>query len=115
MHMYEEGERDQSVDITLMFWRKNSNYRPSRGLVKKISLLIVSINEFKSKSTIFNQVTNEVMSDHNVFGLRVLNMIFRDIYGIGNVTVDSKIIFDKYHNQEEVFASKEVRCNNYQQ
>ena len=55
------------------------------------------------------------MLDHNVFGLRVLNMIFRDIYGIGIVTVDSKIIFDKYHNQEEVFASKEVRCNNYQQ
>ena len=31
------------------------------------------------------------MLDLNVFGPRVLNRIFRDIYGIGIVTIDSKM------------------------
>ena len=34
---------------------------------------------------------NEVMSDLNVFGPRVLNRIFRDIDGTSIVTIDSKI------------------------
>ena len=35
---------------------------------------------------------NEVMLDLNVFGLRVLNMIFRDIDGTGIITIDSKML-----------------------
>ena len=38
MHMHEEGrerERDQSMYITPMFWRKNSKRLPSRGFVNK--------------------------------------------------------------------------------
>ena len=34
---------------------------------------------------------NEVMSDLNVFGPRVLNRIFRDIDGASIVTIDSKM------------------------
>ena len=43
------------------------------------------------ESTISDQLTNEVMSDLNVFGPRVLNMIFRDIDGTGIVIIDSKM------------------------
>ena len=48
------------------------------------------MNEIKMESTISDQLTNEVMSDLNVFGPRVLNMIFRDIDGTGIVIIDSK-------------------------
>ena len=50
------------------------------------------MNELKSESTIFKQLMNEVMSDLNVFGLRVLNMIFRDIDGTGIIIIDSKML-----------------------
>ena len=50
------------------------------------------MNELKSENTIFKQLMNEVMSDLNVFGLRVLNMIFRDIDGTGIITIDSKML-----------------------
>ena len=50
------------------------------------------MNELKSESTIFKQLMNEVMLDLNVFGLRVLNMIFRDIDGTGIITIDSKML-----------------------
>ena len=50
------------------------------------------MNELKSESTIFKQLMNEVMSDLNVFGLRALNMIFRDIDGTGIITIDSKML-----------------------
>ena len=49
------------------------------------------MNELKSESTVFNQLTNEVMSDLNVFGLRELSMIFRDIDSTSIVTIDSKM------------------------
>ena len=50
---------------------------------KQISILIISVNELKSKSTIFDKLPNEVMS--NLY-------VFRDIDGTGIVTVDGKIL-----------------------
>ena len=50
---------------------------------EQISILIISVNELKSKSTIFDKLPNEVMSNHYVF---------RDIYGTGIVTVDGKML-----------------------
>ena len=35
MHMHEEEEKDQSIDITPMFWHKNSKCQASKGLVTK--------------------------------------------------------------------------------
>ena len=40
---------------------------------KQISLLIISVNKLKSKSTIFDKLPNEVMSNLYVFSLRMLN------------------------------------------
>ena len=50
---------------------------------EQISILIISVNELKSKSTIFDKLPNEVMS--NLY-------VFRDIDGTGIVTVDGKIL-----------------------
>ena len=46
---------------------------------KQISLLIISVNELKSKSTIFDKLPNEVMLNLYVFSSRMLNRIFRDV------------------------------------
>ena len=40
---------------------------------KQISLLIINVNELKSESTIFDKLSNEVMSNLYVFSLRMLN------------------------------------------
>ena len=42
---------------------------------KQICLLIISVNEPKSKSTIFDKLPNEMMSNLYVFSLRILNKI----------------------------------------
>ena len=59
---------------------------------EQISLLIISVNELKSKSVIFNKLSNEVMSNLYVFSSRMLNWILRDVYGIGIVTIDGKML-----------------------
>ena len=50
------------------------------------------MNELKGESTIFNQLTNEVMSDLNVFSSRMLNKIFRNVDGTGIATVYSEML-----------------------
>ena len=42
---------------------------------EQISLLIISVNKLKSKSTIFDKLPNEVMLNLYVFSLRILNKI----------------------------------------
>ena len=59
---------------------------------KQISLLIISVNKFKSKSTIFDKLPNEVMSNLYVFSSRMLNRILRDVDGTGIVTVDDMML-----------------------
>ena len=50
------------------------------------------MNKLKSKSTIFDKLPNEVMSNLYVFGSRMLNRILRDVNDTGIVTVDSKML-----------------------
>ena len=64
----------------------------SKRFGEQISLLIISVNELKSKSTIFDKLPNEVMSNLYVFSLRMLNQILRDVYGIGIVALDGKML-----------------------
>ena len=59
---------------------------------EQIILLTISLNEFKSKSTIFDKLPNEVMSNLYVFNSRILNRILRDVDGVGIVTVDDKML-----------------------
>ena len=59
---------------------------------KQISLLIISVNELKSKDTIFNKLPKEVMSNLYVFSLRMLNQILRDVDGTDIVIVNGKML-----------------------
>ena len=59
---------------------------------EQINLRIISVNELKSKSNIFNKLPNEVMSNLYVFSSRILNWILRDIDGTGIVAVDGKML-----------------------
>ena len=68
---------------------------------KQISLLIISVNKLKSESTIFNKLSNEVMSNLYVFSLRMLNWILRDVDGTGIVTVDGKMLLTNTIIMEE--------------
>ena len=58
---------------------------------EQVSLLIISVNEFKSERTIFEKFSNEVMSNLYVFGSRMLNRVLRDVDGTGIVTIDSNM------------------------
>ena len=59
------------------------------------------MNKFKSKSTIFDKLPNEVMSNLYVFSSRMLNWILRDVDGTGIVTVDGKMLLKNTVIMEE--------------
>ena len=62
-----------------------------KRLSKQISLLIISVNELKSESTIFDKLLNEVVSNFYMFFSTMLNRILRDINGTGILTIDGKM------------------------
>ena len=68
---------------------------------KQINLLIIGVNELKSESTIFDKLPNEVMSNLYVLVLRILNRIFRDVDGIGIVTIDGEMLLKNTIIMEE--------------
>ena len=67
---------------------------------EQISLLIISVIELKSESTL-HKLPNEVMSNLYVFSLKMLNRILRDVYGTGIVTIDGKMILTNTIIKEE--------------
>ena len=68
---------------------------------KQVGLLIISVNELKNESTIFDKFPNEMMSNLYVFDSRMLNRILRDINGTGIVTIDSeKFVTDTIITEE---------------
>ena len=68
---------------------------------EQINLLITSVNKLKSKSTIFDKLSNEMMSNLYVFSSRMLNRIFRDVDGTSIVTVDGKMLLTNTVIMEE--------------
>ena len=68
---------------------------------EQISHLIISVNKLKSKSAIFNKLTNEMMSNLNVFSSRKLNGILRDVDSTGIVTIDGKMFLTNTIIKEE--------------
>ena len=68
---------------------------------KQISLLIINVNKLKSKSTIFDKLPNEVMSNLYMFSLRMLNLILRDVDGTGIIIVDGKMLLTNTVIMEE--------------
>ena len=68
---------------------------------EQVSLLIINVNKLKSKSTIFDKLLNEVMSNLYVLSPKMLNRILRDVNGIGIVTVDGKVLLTNTIIMEE--------------
>ena len=90
MRKEEERRRSLHGDNTNVLVKEFKPFAIKR-FGEQISLLIISVNELKSKSTIFDKLPNEVMLNLYVFSSRMLNRILRDVYGTGIVTIDSKI------------------------
>ena len=75
---------------------------------ENISFLIISVNELKSENVIFNQLTNEGMSDFSMFGLRVLNRIFRYVDGTGIVIVHGEMFLTNTIIKKKFLYPKEL-------
>ena len=75
---------------------------------EQINLLIISVNELKSESTIFDKLPNEVMSNFYVFSSRILNRIHRDVDGTGIVIVDSEMLLTNTIIKEEFLYPKKL-------
>ena len=95
-----EKKRSSHGDNTNVLMKEFEAFTVKR-FGKQISLLIIGANEFKSESTIFDKLPNEVMSNLYVFGSRMLNQILRDINGIGIVTINCKMLLTNTIIMEE--------------
>ena len=67
MREEEEGERSSHGDNTNVLTKEFETFT-LKSFGKQISLLIIGVNELKSESTIFDKLSNEVMSNLYVFG-----------------------------------------------
>ena len=100
MRRKEERKRSIHGDDTNVLTKEFKLFAVKR-FGKQISLLIISVNKLKSKSTIFDKLPNEVMSNLYVFSLRMLNRILRDVDDIGIVTIDGKMLLKNTIIMEE--------------
>ena len=75
---------------------------------EQVSLLIIGMNKLKSENTIFDKLPNEVISNLQVFGLRMLNQILRDVDGTGIVTIDGELLLTNTIIMEEFLHPQEL-------
>ena len=87
----EERKRSIHGDNTNVLMKEFKTFAFKR-FGKKVSLLIIGANKLKSENTIFDMLPNELMSNHYVFGLRMLNRILRDVDGTGIVTINGEML-----------------------
>ena len=90
MRKEEEKRRSVHEDNTNVLAKEFKLFTIKR-FGEQISLLIISVNELKRKSTIFDKLLNEVMANLYVFSSKMLNQILRDVDGTSIVTVDSEM------------------------
>ena len=100
MRRKEERKRSLHGDDTNVLTKEFKLFAVKR-FGKQISLLIISVDKLKSKSTIFDKLPNEVMSNLYVFSSRMLNRILKDVDDTGIVTVDGKIFLTNMIIMEE--------------
>ena len=75
---------------------------------EQVNLLIIGVNKLKSENTIFDKLPNEVISNLQVFGLRMLNQILRDVDGTGIVTIDGELLLTNTIIMEEFLHPQEL-------
>ena len=73
MRKKEEKERSIHGDDTNVLAKEFKSFVVKRFGTITSSLLIIGVNKLKSKSTIFDKLSNEVMSNLYVFSSRMLN------------------------------------------
>ena len=100
MRRKEERKRSIYGDDTNVLTKEVKLFAVKR-FGKQISLLIINVNKLWNKSTIFDKLPNEVMSNLYVFSLRMLNWILRDVDGFGIVTVDGEMFLTNTIIMEE--------------
>ena len=100
MRKKEEKERSIHGDDTNVLTKEFKPFAVKR-FGKQISLLIINVNKLKSKSTIFDKLPNEVMSNLYVFNSRMLKRILRDVDGTGIVIVNGKMLLTNIVIKEE--------------
>ena len=83
------------MEITLMFWQRNSNRLLSGGLVNS------QLSDHQCECAIFDKVPNEVVLNLYMFCSRMLNRILRDVYGTSIVTIDGKMFLTNTIIKEE--------------
>ena len=91
MRKKEEKERSIHGDDTNVLTKEFKLFAVKR-FGKQISLLIISVDKLKSKSTIFDKLPNEVMSNLYVFSSRMLNQILRDVDDTNIIIVRSESV-----------------------
>ena len=101
MHEKEEKRRRSSYEDNTKVLTKEFKVFTVKKFGKQVSLLIIGVNKLKSKSTIFDKLSNEVMLNLYVFSSRMLNRIFRDVNGTGIVTIDGTIFLTNTIIMEE--------------
>ena len=62
---------------------------------------IIGVNKLKSENTIFDKLSNEVISNLDVFGSRMLNQILKDVDGTGIVTIYGEMLLKNIIIMEE--------------
>ena len=107
MRREERRNRSTHGDNTNVLSKEFETFTVKR-FAKQVSLLIIGVNELKSESTIFDKLSNEVMSNLYVFGSRMLNRILRDVNGTSIVTVDSEMLLTNIIIMEEFLHPKEL-------
>ena len=100
MRKKEEKERSIHGDDTNVLTKEFKPFAVKR-FGKQISLLIINVNKLKSKSTIFDKLPNEVMSNLYLFNSRMLKRILRDVDGTGIVIVNGKMLLTNIVIKEE--------------
>ena len=100
MRKKEERKRSIHGDDTNFLMKEFKPFVVKR-FGEQISPLITSVNKLKSKSTIFDKLPNEVMSNVCVFNSRMLKWILRDVDGTGIVTTESEMLLTNTIIMEE--------------
>ena len=93
MRKKEEERRSIHGDDTNVLAKERKPFVVKR-FGKQISLLIISVNKLKSKSTIFDKLPNEVISNLYVFSSRMLNRILKDVDG--KMSLTNTIIMEEF-------------------
>ena len=90
MRKEEKEKKSLHRDYTNVLVQEFKTFAIKR-LSEQINLLIINVDKLKSECAIFNKLLNEVMSNLYMFCSRMLHGIFRDINGIGIVTINGKM------------------------